>query len=190
MTEGRMRKWKDGRWTEDFGPAPWGWNTIHTLIETKDGSLAAATADHGLYLIFPGQGIFTVLSRERVSGRLDYRFSLRRSRGQFVDGDGQQRPGHAAPRKHHRHQPARSLAGARGFSPLPAVRMARCGLALKARVCTGFTMGVGRTLVKASALHIPMSGRSCWTRKAEPGPAPGVAVCLGGTDPGSNFRRN
>jgi signal transduction histidine kinase/ligand-binding sensor domain-containing protein len=56
MMESRMRKWKDGKWTEDLGTAPWGWNTIHTLIETKDGTLAAATADHGLYLIFPGQG--------------------------------------------------------------------------------------------------------------------------------------
>jgi signal transduction histidine kinase len=56
MTESRMRKWKDGKWTEDLGTAPWGWNTIHTLIETEDGSLAAATADHGLYLIVPGQG--------------------------------------------------------------------------------------------------------------------------------------
>jgi signal transduction histidine kinase/ligand-binding sensor domain-containing protein len=56
MMESRMRKWKDGKWTADLGTAPWGWNTIHTLIETKDGTLAAATADHGLYLIFPGQG--------------------------------------------------------------------------------------------------------------------------------------
>ena len=56
MTQGRMRKWKDGRWTEDLGPAPWDMTVIHTLIETKDGSLAAATADHGLYLIFPGRG--------------------------------------------------------------------------------------------------------------------------------------
>ena len=58
MTESRMRKWKDGKWTADLGTAPWGWNTIHTLIETEDGTLAAATADHGLYLIFPGQGSF------------------------------------------------------------------------------------------------------------------------------------
>ena len=56
MTESRMRKWKDGKWTEDLGTAPWGWNIVHTLFETEDGSLAAATADHGLYLIFPGQG--------------------------------------------------------------------------------------------------------------------------------------
>jgi signal transduction histidine kinase/streptogramin lyase len=53
-----MRKWKDGKWAADLGTAPWGWNTIHTLIETEDGTLAAATADHGLYLIFPGQGSF------------------------------------------------------------------------------------------------------------------------------------
>jgi signal transduction histidine kinase/ligand-binding sensor domain-containing protein len=56
MTESRMRKWKDGRWTEDLGPAQWGWGIVHTVLERKDGSLAAATSDHGLYLIFPGQG--------------------------------------------------------------------------------------------------------------------------------------
>ena len=57
MVGGRMRKWKDGQWTEDLGPAPWGWNTVHTLIETKDGYLAAATASDGLHLIIPNQGI-------------------------------------------------------------------------------------------------------------------------------------
>ena len=56
MTQGRICKWKDGRGLEDFGPAPWEMSTIHTLIETRDGHLAAATSDHGLYLIFPGQG--------------------------------------------------------------------------------------------------------------------------------------
>jgi signal transduction histidine kinase/sugar lactone lactonase YvrE len=57
MTEGRVRKWKDGQWTEDLGPAPWGFAGVNTLLETKDGSLAVATPDEGLYLIFPGQGI-------------------------------------------------------------------------------------------------------------------------------------
>ncbi len=57
MAGGRMRKWKDGQWAEDLGPAPWGWNTVHTLIETRDGYLAAATASDGLHLIIPNQGI-------------------------------------------------------------------------------------------------------------------------------------
>jgi signal transduction histidine kinase/ligand-binding sensor domain-containing protein len=55
MTGGRILKWKDGRWG-DFGAAPWGWTPVHFVIETKEGNLAAATSDKGLYLIFPGQG--------------------------------------------------------------------------------------------------------------------------------------
>ena len=56
MTDNRMRKWKNGRWTEDLGPAPWGWVAVHFVIETKDGNLVAGTSDKGLYLVFPGQG--------------------------------------------------------------------------------------------------------------------------------------
>lgn len=56
MTESRVRKWKDGRWTEDLGTAPWGLAVVDTLIETRGGYLAAATSDHGLCLIFPGKG--------------------------------------------------------------------------------------------------------------------------------------
>ena len=56
MTDNRMRKWKNGRWTEDLGPAPWGWGAVHFVIETKDGNLVAGTSDKGLYLVFPGQG--------------------------------------------------------------------------------------------------------------------------------------
>ena len=57
MTGGRMRKWKDGQWTEDLGPTPWRWDAVHTLIEMKDGYLAAATSDQGLFLIIPNQGV-------------------------------------------------------------------------------------------------------------------------------------
>jgi signal transduction histidine kinase/streptogramin lyase len=57
MTGGRMRKWKDGQWIEDLGPSPWGWNAVHNLIETKDGYLAAATSDQGLFLIISNQGV-------------------------------------------------------------------------------------------------------------------------------------
>jgi signal transduction histidine kinase/ligand-binding sensor domain-containing protein len=60
--EGRLRKWKDGRWIEDFGATPWGLSVAHSLIELKDGSLAVATAEHGLFLVFPGRG-FTQFSR-------------------------------------------------------------------------------------------------------------------------------
>ncbi len=56
MADNRMRKWKNGRWTEDLGPAPWGWTAVHFVLETKNGNLVVGTSDHGLYLIFPGQG--------------------------------------------------------------------------------------------------------------------------------------
>ena len=56
MTDSRMRKWKNGRWTEDLGPAPWGWVAVHFVIETKDGNLVAGTSDYGLYLVFPRHG--------------------------------------------------------------------------------------------------------------------------------------
>ncbi len=32
-----IRKWKDGQWTADLGPAPWGWNTVPNFLETSDG---------------------------------------------------------------------------------------------------------------------------------------------------------
>jgi signal transduction histidine kinase/ligand-binding sensor domain-containing protein len=51
MTENRMRKWKDGKWLQDLGPAPWEWAPVHTVIELKDGRFAAATADHGLFIV-------------------------------------------------------------------------------------------------------------------------------------------
>jgi signal transduction histidine kinase/ligand-binding sensor domain-containing protein len=57
MTENRLRKWKDDKWTEDFGPAPWGWSPAHTIVETKNGQLVAATVNHGLFIVSPGQGL-------------------------------------------------------------------------------------------------------------------------------------
>jgi ligand-binding sensor domain-containing protein/signal transduction histidine kinase len=56
MTENRVEKWRDGKLAEDFGTAPWEWSPVHTLIETHEGQLAAATADYGIYLVAPGQG--------------------------------------------------------------------------------------------------------------------------------------
>ena len=56
LTATRILKWKSGRWAEDLRPAPWGDTPVHSLMETKQGHLAAATSDHGLYLIFRGHG--------------------------------------------------------------------------------------------------------------------------------------
>ena len=54
VNEGRIKKWKENKWTADLGPSPWGESPIHALSETKKGTLAAGTADHGIYLVFPG----------------------------------------------------------------------------------------------------------------------------------------
>ncbi len=54
-SDGRIRKWKDDQWVEDLGNAPWGGSPVTRLVETRKGVLAAGTADHGLFLIFPGQ---------------------------------------------------------------------------------------------------------------------------------------
>jgi signal transduction histidine kinase len=54
MTVGaRLRKWKDGAWTEDRGVAPFDWSPLLKLVENRDGTLMGATSDHGFALIFP-----------------------------------------------------------------------------------------------------------------------------------------
>jgi signal transduction histidine kinase/ligand-binding sensor domain-containing protein len=53
--DGQIKKWKDGRWVENLGNAPWGASPITRLLETRNGVLMAGTADRGLYLVFPSQ---------------------------------------------------------------------------------------------------------------------------------------
>ncbi len=53
-SDGRIRKWKDDQWVEDLGNAPWGGSPVTRLLETRNGVLAAGTADGGLFLMFPG----------------------------------------------------------------------------------------------------------------------------------------
>jgi len=48
-----IREWKNGKWIKDLGVAPWTPTPVTRWIETRTGVLAAGTADHGLYLIFP-----------------------------------------------------------------------------------------------------------------------------------------
>jgi signal transduction histidine kinase/ligand-binding sensor domain-containing protein len=52
--ESLIRKWKEGAWAEINEPLPWEWTPSPNAIETRDGYLAVATADHGLYLMSPG----------------------------------------------------------------------------------------------------------------------------------------
>ncbi|HVV00437.1 MAG TPA: two-component regulator propeller domain-containing protein [Verrucomicrobiae bacterium] len=65
--EGRVKKWKEDRWSEDLGPAPWGEAGLSEFLETRNGALAAGTVDSGLWLVLPHQG---VLQFNRANGLL------------------------------------------------------------------------------------------------------------------------
>ncbi len=47
----RIRKWAEGRWTEDRGA--WGNSDISTVRELRDGVLAVGTMDSGFHLFYP-----------------------------------------------------------------------------------------------------------------------------------------
>ena len=48
-------KWKDGQWSTNRNPAPWGWNTVPNLVETAAGALAGGNSGAGLWLVRPGE---------------------------------------------------------------------------------------------------------------------------------------
>ncbi|HZL78003.1 MAG TPA: two-component regulator propeller domain-containing protein, partial [Candidatus Limnocylindrales bacterium] len=52
----RLRKWKADQWIQDLGAAPWGLSPLTRLIETRNGTLVAATSNTGFFLLFPGTG--------------------------------------------------------------------------------------------------------------------------------------
>jgi len=52
-SDGRLREWKDGKWVQDLGEAPWTFKALNCLKETRNGTLLAGTSDHGLYLVSP-----------------------------------------------------------------------------------------------------------------------------------------
>jgi len=52
-SNGRLHKLNQDQWTPDL-PSPWSQNPLTHLLETMDGTLLAATAKDGLYLMFPG----------------------------------------------------------------------------------------------------------------------------------------
>ncbi len=52
LYEQKIRKFEDGRWTEDRGSFPWPQATISQCVELSDGTLAVGTVHAGLYLIF------------------------------------------------------------------------------------------------------------------------------------------
>ncbi len=52
LCDDRVRKWQDGRWTEDRGDYPWPPGSLSCSLELRDGTLAVGTIYSGLYLIF------------------------------------------------------------------------------------------------------------------------------------------
>ncbi len=52
LCDHRIRKWKDGRWTEDRGDFPWPEGPLACSLELRDGTLAVGTILSGLYLVF------------------------------------------------------------------------------------------------------------------------------------------
>jgi ligand-binding sensor domain-containing protein/signal transduction histidine kinase len=62
MVDGRLRKWKDGAWAEDRGPAPFGGSPLLNLVESRNGTLIGSTSDHGFAFIFP-DGTVSQLNR-------------------------------------------------------------------------------------------------------------------------------
>jgi signal transduction histidine kinase/ligand-binding sensor domain-containing protein len=67
-SNGGIRKWKDGRWTADLGPAPWGWDVVANLRETSAGTLAGGTSSDGLWLVFPDATNAPALHLDRTNG--------------------------------------------------------------------------------------------------------------------------
>lgn len=65
---GRIRKWKDGKWDADFGAAPWGWNVVSRMVETSSGFLAGGASNYGLWLIHPGGTNAPAVHLDRMSG--------------------------------------------------------------------------------------------------------------------------
>src|SRR5208283_1253346 len=53
--DGRIKKWRDGKWIADLGAAPWGLNIVANFLETSTGVLAGGTSSDGLWLVFTDQ---------------------------------------------------------------------------------------------------------------------------------------
>ena len=54
MENGRLKKWREGRWVADLGDCPWERGFVTELLETRSGMLLAGTVKDGLYLLTPG----------------------------------------------------------------------------------------------------------------------------------------
>jgi len=60
----RVAKWSGTGPVQDFGPAPWGWDYVEALSETKSGDLFVGTED-GLYLWAP-DGSYRLFNRQNI----------------------------------------------------------------------------------------------------------------------------
>lgn len=49
VEDGRIREFKEGKWSKDAGPVPWDGHMVTALVEMRDGTLAVGT-DVGLFL--------------------------------------------------------------------------------------------------------------------------------------------
>jgi len=48
---GRLGRWAEGRWQEDWGKAPWRDTGVPVMLERSDGTVAAGTTEAGLFLV-------------------------------------------------------------------------------------------------------------------------------------------
>ena len=79
-SNGHIQKWKDGRWIQDLGKAPWNLAPLTSLVETKNGDLLGGTSNDGFYLLFPGTGE-KALHFNRINGfQADWILSLMEDR--------------------------------------------------------------------------------------------------------------
>ncbi len=51
-SNGRLRRWVDGRWADDRGDAPWGVRQVLAMVESRNGCVVGGTVDSGLHLVF------------------------------------------------------------------------------------------------------------------------------------------
>jgi signal transduction histidine kinase/ligand-binding sensor domain-containing protein len=57
-TAGRLRKRIRDQWTDQVGPLPWRQTFIAAMVEMRNGVLAVATTDQGIYLFRPNESAF------------------------------------------------------------------------------------------------------------------------------------
>ena len=53
-SNGHLHKWKDNKWIQDLGAVPWDLAALTSMVETKNGTLLAATSNNGFFILFPG----------------------------------------------------------------------------------------------------------------------------------------